>query len=85
MTPQCCGEMGYEGLRVSFRRSEFPSLYMFSEKIMALLTPPFQKTGMLVFSVLNEILQGRAEKRCLSPQVFLSAMDEWHPENRQIE
>lgn len=36
-------------------------------------------------SVLNEILPGRAEKRCLPPWVFLSAMDEWHPEERQIE
>lgn len=36
-------------------------------------------------SVLSEILPGRAEKRCLSPWVFLSAMDEWHPGNRQIE
>lgn len=28
MTPQCCGEMGYGGLRVSLLRSEFPSLYV---------------------------------------------------------
>lgn len=76
--------MGYRDLRVSFLRSVFPSLYVL-RKDNGTADTSFSEDRDAHSSILNEILQGRAKKSCLSPWVFLSAMDEWHPENRQIE
>lgn len=75
--------MGYVNLRVSVWRSEFSS-HMF-KKNNGTADTSFSEDRDAHSSFLNEILPGRAEKRCLSPWVFLSAMDEWHPEKRQTE
>lgn len=73
--------MGYGSLKVSLLRSEFSSLYVLRKDNDTADTSFLEGRDAHSY-ILNEILQGGAEKRCLSP---LNAMDEWHPENRQIE
>lgn len=69
MNSQFCAERAYVGLRVSVWRSKFSSPYVL-RKIMALLTPPFQKTGLLILLFWMKYCLGELRKGACLPGYF---------------